>query len=60
MEQAHLFPLVRRSVKELLNGYIRSPAILDEIDEYIVPPALGKQAGVLGAIGLAASLVEDD
>lgn len=60
MEQAHLFPMVRRSVKELLNGYIRSAAVLDEIDAYIVPPALGKQAGVLGAIGLAAALVQND
>jgi fructokinase len=56
MQQAHLFPMVRRSVLELLNGYIRSAAILDEIDTYIVPPALGKQAGVLGAIGLAKNL----
>jgi fructokinase len=56
MQQAHLFPMVRRSVLELLNGYIRSAAILDEIDAYIVPPALGKQAGVLGAIGLAKNL----
>jgi fructokinase len=53
MEQTHLFFLVRRSVKELLNGYIRSPAILDEIDTYIVPPGLGTRAGVLGAIALA-------
>ncbi len=57
MEQVHLFPMVRQSVKELLNGYIRSNVILEEIDTYIVPPALGKQAGVLGAIGLAMALV---
>ena len=28
-------------------------AILDHIDTYIVPPALGSKAGVLGAIALA-------
>lgn len=53
MQQAHLFPLVRRKVQETLAGYIQSPAILDHIDQYIVPPALGDRAGVLGAIALA-------
>jgi fructokinase len=53
MEQAHLFPLVRQKVQSLLNGYIQSPAIYTEIERYIVPPALGGQAGILGAIALA-------
>jgi len=53
MEQRHLFPLVRGRVRELLNGYLQVPAILDQIDEYIVPPGLGNRAGVLGAIALA-------
>jgi fructokinase len=53
MEQSQLFPLIRRKVPELLNGYIQSPEILKDINNYIVPPQLGKQAGVLGAIGLA-------
>jgi fructokinase len=53
MEQAQLFPLVRRKVPELLNGYVQSPAILNHIDQYIVPPGLGNKAGVLGAIALA-------
>jgi len=53
MEQAHLFPLVRRAVQETLNGYLNAPAILAEIDSYIVPPELGNRSGVLGAIALA-------
>ena len=53
MEQRQLFPLVRGRVRELLNGYLQAPAILDRIDEYIVPPGLGNRAGVLGAIALA-------
>jgi len=53
MQQAHLFPLVRRRVQELLNGYLQASAILDEIDSYIVPPALSSRAGVLGALALA-------
>ncbi|MBE7550738.1 MAG: ROK family protein [Anaerolineales bacterium] len=53
MEQAHLFPLVRRKTQELLNGYVQSPEIIERIDRYIVPPGLGNRAGVLGAIALA-------
>ncbi|MDF2628016.1 MAG: fructokinase [Symbiobacteriaceae bacterium] len=53
MGQAHLFPLVRARVQALLNGYVEAPAILEDIDQYIVPPGLGERAGVLGAIALA-------
>jgi fructokinase len=59
MEQSHLFPRIRRRVQEQLNGYIQKPAILEHIDEYIVPPGLGSRAGVLGAIALA-QLAERD
>ena len=54
MRQAHLFPRIRAKVLALLNGYIQSPEILERIEEYIVPPALGNDAGVVGAIALAA------
>ena len=53
MDQQHLFPMVHQQVQTLLNGYVQSPAILEEIDDYIVPPGLGNKAGVLGAIALA-------
>ena len=53
MQQRHLFPLIRKEVKRLLNDYIPSPMILERIDEYIVPPGLGDQSGILGAIALA-------
>jgi len=53
MQQAHLFPLIRRRVQQLLNNYLDVPEILDHIDELIVPPGLGNRAGVLGAIALA-------
>ncbi|HEX9733666.1 MAG TPA: ROK family protein [Thermoanaerobaculia bacterium] len=56
MERAQLYPKIRRRTRERLNGYVRSPAVVDEIDAYIVPPALGKRAGVLGALALAARL----
>ncbi len=53
MHQRHLFPLIRREVQSLLNGYIQSPVVLQDIDSYIVPPALGNQAGILGTLALA-------
>ncbi len=53
MQHAYLFPLVRRKVLELLNGYVESESLLKKIDEYIVPPFLGSQSGSLGAIALA-------
>jgi fructokinase len=53
MTQPALLPLVRSKVQTLLNGYVRHPAILERIDQYIVLPALGGKAGVLGAIALA-------
>ena len=53
MEQSQLLPMVRANVKQLLNSYVRAKEIMKDIDNYIVPPKLGKQAGVLGAIALA-------
>ena len=53
MQRGDLFSRIRREVLELLNGYVQAPEILERIDQYIVPPALGGNAGVLGAIALA-------
>jgi fructokinase len=53
MQQRQLFPQVRTMVRETLNGYVRAREILEDIDHYIVPPGLGGQSGVLGAIALA-------
>ena len=52
-QQPQIMPLVRQKTQAALNGYVQSPAILENIDTYIVPPALGGRAGVLGAIALA-------
>jgi fructokinase len=52
MQQPQLFPLVRQKTLEALNGYVQSPTILHNIDAYIMPPALGNKAGVLGAFAL--------
>lgn len=53
MSNPIVFPAVRSQVLELLNGYVQSPAILQHIDKYIVPPGLGNRSGVLGAFALA-------
>jgi fructokinase len=53
MNQSHLFPQIRKKVQSLLNGYIQAPAILQQIDSYIVPSGLGSQVGILGAFALA-------
>ena len=58
MHQRHLFPMIRAEVKKLLNEYIPWPMILERIDEYIVPPGLGDQSGIMGAIALAKRTAE--
>ncbi|MEC0209026.1 ROK family protein [Paenibacillus ehimensis] len=56
MQQSQLFPLIREAVKVNLNGYVSAGEIAERMDEYIVPPGLGQQAGLCGAfaLGLAA------
>lgn len=57
MQQDQLFPLIRRETVQLLNGYIQAENIVKNMDTYIVPPALGSKAGVLGSLALARSTV---
>ncbi len=52
MSQPHSLPLVRTKLLHTLNGYIQAKALVDDIESYVVPPSLGNQAGVLGAIAL--------
>ncbi len=53
MNEPSLLPLVRRRVSDLACGYFDAPELDAGIDEYIVAPALGDRAGVLGALELA-------
>lgn len=53
MKQKQLFPLIRKYVKEILNGYVKKKEINSNIDEYIVSPKLGDNAGICGGIALA-------
>jgi fructokinase len=53
MKNPGLMREVRRRVSQYLNGYVRSEALAKDIDHYIVAPALGDMAGVVGALELA-------
>jgi fructokinase len=52
IQKRSMFPTVRKKVQVLLNDYIHHDMVLNKIEEYIVPPALGGRAGMLGAIAL--------
>ena len=53
MQQRHLLPMIRRELLELLNGYIQSRDLIDNIDDYVVRPKLGNLSGILGGLVLA-------
>jgi fructokinase len=52
MSQLRLLPMIRARVKDLLQGYVDRPQVVDRLEEFIVAPDLGAQAGVLGALAL--------
>lgn len=53
MQLQELLPKIRKKTVALLNGYIQHPMILKDIDSYIVPPGLGNDSGICGAIAIA-------
>lgn len=59
MEQRQLFPAIRQKLLASLNGYVQHPALLEQIDTYVVPPGLGNRAGVMGALALAAQALHE-
>ncbi len=50
------FRWIRDNVRSDLNGYIASPTLDEGLDSYIVPPGLGDDAGICGALALGQSL----
>jgi fructokinase len=53
MDRPGLLDGVRTQLRDLLAGYLETPLLGDRIDEFLVAPALGDHAGVLGALALA-------
>ena len=53
MRRTRLYPLIRAKLAGILAGYLRTPALGQAIDGYVVAPTLGDRAGVLGALALA-------
>ncbi len=51
------FKSIRKKVQVALKGYIVSPFLSCRIGDYIVPPLLGDQAGICGAIALGQSVI---
>lgn len=58
MKQKQLFPKIREEVKKLLAGYIVKPELTTDIDDYIVYPELGDNAGTYGALALAKRVLD--
>jgi fructokinase len=48
-----LLEAVRDGTVERLNGALDAAAVVDGIRQYLVPPALGRWSGVLGALAMA-------
>src|SRR6478736_290801 len=53
MQVSSLFPLIRKHLTRSLAGYVQAPALLERIDDYVVPPHLGTTSGIAGALALA-------
>ena len=53
MQQQWLVPLVRSELVRLLNGYVLSRELAENLNQYVVPAMLGNRAGIAGALDLA-------
>ena len=59
MHQESLFPLIRKKVVEIMNGYIQT-SLLEDIDNYIVPSSLHDDQGILGGLVLARNALKEE
>jgi fructokinase len=59
MHQTHLLPRIREACAQALHGYLPRLKTVSDFEAYIVAPALGDQAGVVGALCLAETVRPD-
>lgn len=59
MKQTQILPMVRKRVLGMLNNYVGKEEILSGIEQYIVPPELGDNAGLSGSLLLAKQAMDD-
>ena len=53
MRRSTLLGKIRQEVGGPLGGYLQHPSLLGDLDTYIVPPGLGEDSGIVGALALA-------
>ncbi|MDQ8737218.1 ROK family protein [Paenibacillus sp. LHD-38] len=58
MQQKQLLPMIRAEVRRNLNGYLNAAALQIGMDNYIVAPGLGDNAGLSGSLALGLAALE--
>ncbi|MEW5568487.1 ROK family protein [Rossellomorea marisflavi] len=56
MKQEQIFPIIYKHLEKMINGYVDLPPL----EEYIVSPGLGDNAGITGSLMLAHDAYEDE
>ncbi|WP_370295641.1 ROK family protein [Rossellomorea marisflavi] len=56
MKQRQIFPIIYKHLEKMINGYVDLPPL----EEYIVSPGLGDNAGITGSLMLAHEAYEDE
>jgi fructokinase len=57
-KRSGLFEHIRKYVQQILNNYLNLPALLEHIDDYIVPSKLGDLIGIQSAFDIAQGVIE--
>ncbi len=53
MQQKQVFPYIYQYVPKIMNSYFNFSESSENISDYIVPPHLGSNAGIIGTLVLA-------
>ena len=53
MRQVWLFEMIREDLGQLLNGYVQAKELIENVNQYVIPPRLGNRSGIVGALVLA-------